>query len=523
MFNKNYLLPVLMLFVLVVGGCSTDDSNKDSQDSKQDNEITIGYDKTFVSLDPHNSDQNLDFSGFSAMYENLFEFDQDMELNPVLATDYEINEDGTVYTIDIREGVEFHDGTAFDAEAAKINIDRLADPDNALIGQSLVEMVKKTNVIDNNKLEIEIDEPYSAFINNLGHPSLKMISPDAIEEWGDELSNHPVGTGGFKYIEWEAGEHLKVEKNENYWDEGKPKVDKITFKSVPEDQSRVNMLKTGEVDFIFPMPKNLADDTDGEDGIEVESNSSIITWYLAMNMKKKPFDDQKVREAINYAIDKEAFVKVSQEGLGEIATSSIAPDVEYYSEQNVYEYNPEKAKQLLKEAGYEDGFETKIWGANDPERIKTMSFLQDQLSQVGIEVDVEGMEVGILQDKINSVENGENKEQEMYYQGWSPSNGTAEGTLQPTFSGDQIPPAGTNTSYFENDEVDTLIEEAMYAQDEEETKKKFKKIQEIIWDTAPVAFLSHDATVSAKKDYIKGIYYKPDGTISVKNAEIKKQ
>src|SRR5699024_9955252 len=338
MLNKKILFPVFICFILAVVGCSNNDSATNNQETedvdKEDNNLTLAYDATFVSLDPHDSDQNLDFSGFSTMYEGLFEFDKDMELEPVLATDYEESEDGTVYTIELREDVEFHDGTDFDAEAAKKNIDRLSDSDNQLTKHSLVSMVESTEATDTYELEIELEKPYSSFINNLAHPSLKMISPDALEEWDDDISKHPVGTGPFEFDEWEEGEHLKVDKFDNYWEEDLPKVDKLTFKSVPEDQSRVNMLKTGEVDFIFPIPSNLADDTEGEDGIDVDSDTSVITWYLSMNMNKEPFDDPKVREAINYAIDKEAFLEVSQDGFGEIATSPIAPDVEYYEEQD---------------------------------------------------------------------------------------------------------------------------------------------------------------------------------------------
>lgn len=522
--NKKLLFAFFVCLILTIVGCSNNNSATNNQETeevdKEDNNLTLAYDATFVSLDPHDSDQNLDFSGFSTMYEGLFEFNQDMELEPVLATDYEESDDGTLYTFDLREDVEFHDGSDFDAEAAKANIDRLADSDNQLTKHSLVSMVKNTEATDTYELEIELEKPYSSFINNLAHPSLKMISPDALDEYGNDISKHPIGTGPFKFDEWEEGEHLKIDKFDDYWEEDLPKVDNITFKSVPEDQSRVNMLKTGEVDFIFPIPSNLAEDTDGEDGIDVESDTSVITWYLSMNMNKEPFDNPKVREAINYAIDKDAFLEVSQEGFGEVATSPIAPDVEYYEEQDIYNHDPEKAKELLAEAGYEEGFETKIWGANDPERIKTMEFLQAQLAEVGIEAEVDSMESGVLDDKINSVEDGENKEQDMYFAGWSPSNGTAEGLIEPLFKGDQIPPDGNNTAFYDDDEVNDLIEKAMYEEDEEISEQKFKEAQEKIWNDVPAAFLAYDATISAKRDYVEGIFYKPDGSISVKDAEI---
>ncbi|WP_316571433.1 glutathione ABC transporter substrate-binding protein [Neobacillus sp. YIM B06451] len=535
-FMSKVIALVLVMAVFLVG-CSNSDTSSGKSDGgkkqikapenqeiakKEGNDITIAVADNFISMDPHDTNDTLSYSAQKTMLEGLVGFDKDMKVIPVLAESYEANDTATEFTFKLKTGIQFHDGTPFNAEAVKVNIDRLANPDNNLKRHSLFAIVKETQVVDENTIKVILKEPFGAMINTFAHPAAMIISPKALETYGKEVSRNPVGTGPFKLGEWNQTDFLKVVKNENYREEGNPKVDSITFKPTPENGARVAMLQTGEADFIYPVPTEQAESINGKKGIVVENNQSIIVRYLSMNTMKKPFNDPKVRQAINYAINKDAFVKVVMNGFSSKLDSVIAPNTQFYSKQEEYEFNIEKAKQLLKEAGYENGFETKVWGSNNSTAQKGMEFIQQQLGQIGVKVEVVPMETGTMSEKIWSVQNPEDAELELYYGGWSPSTGDADWGIRPLVGGtDAFPPKSYNTAYYNSDTVNQAIKDALATADLDKRKAAYEKAQAEIWKDAPWAFLSVDDTIAGKKNYLEGIYLLPDGSLSVQNLEIK--
>ncbi|MEK4484449.1 glutathione ABC transporter substrate-binding protein [Psychrobacillus sp. FSL H8-0484] len=522
------LLSLLVLtMVLALVGCSSDSSGQDDKGkgsekaTKEGKDIVIAVADNFTGMDPHDTNDTLSGSAQKTMLEGLVGFDKDMKVIPVLAEEYSANDAATEFIFKLRQNVKFHDGTPFNAEAVKINFDRLADPDSGLKRHSLYSLIEKTEVISEFEVKFTLSEPFGAMINTFAHPAGLIHSPKALEEFGDEVARNPVGTGPFKFVEWKPSEGLEVVKNEEYWQEGLPKVDSITFKPVSENGSRIAMLQTGEADFIFPVPTEQADSINGKNGIEVESKPSIIVRYMAMNTLKAPYDNIKVREALNYAINKEAFIKVVMNNHGNILDSIIAPNVQYYEKQDLYSYDVEKAKSLLKEAGYENGFKAKLWGGNSSSAIKAMEFIQQQLAAVNVEVEVVPMESGTLSDKIWSVQNADDAELELYYGGWSPSTGDADWGIRPLLGGEEaFPPASYNISYFNNEEVNDQIQVALQTADSEKRAEAYKVAQEKIWKDAPWVFLSADNTMAGKKNYLKGVYLLPDGSLSVTDIEI---
>ncbi|CAM3571882.1 glutathione ABC transporter substrate-binding protein GsiB [Aeromicrobium ponti] len=535
--NKNFFtfLVLFMSLSLLLIGCSNNtstnnnetDKSKEGSDASQEvvkkegKDITIAVADNFISMDPHDTNDTLSYSAQKTMLEGLVGFDKEMNVIPVLAEEYTANEDATEFTFKLREGIVFHDGEPFNAEAVKANVDRLADPANNLKRHSLFAIVKETQVVDDYTVKVVLSEPFGAMINNFAHPAAMMLSPKALETYGKDVSQHPVGTGQYVFEDWKPGDHLKVKKNESYWN-GAPNADSITFKPTPENGARVAMLQTGEADFIYPVPSEQASSINGKDGVMVENSPSIIVRYMAMNTLKKPFDDKRVRQAINYAVNKEAFVKVVMNGYSSVLDSIIAPNTQFYSKQTPYEFNLEKAKELLKEAGYENGFEATVWGSNNSSSIKGMEFMQQQLAQIGIKLEVVPMEAGTMSEKIWSVENPEDAELELYYGGWSPSTGDADWGIRPLLGGkDAFPPKSYNTAYYNSEEANNLIAEALSTADPDKRKASYEKVQKLLWDEAPWTFLSVDDTMAGKKNYLEGIYLLPDGSLSIENLEIK--
>lgn len=487
--------------------------------SKSNKDIVIAINANFITLDPHNTSDTHSITAARTMYEGLMGFDENMNVVPVLAESYNVSDDGLVYTFTLKEGIKFHDGADFNAEAVKANIERVMDEANNLRMRRSFTKVASVEARDAKTVVITLSEPYNAFLNKMA--MLLIVSPKAIADKTDLAQGVAAGTGPYKFKEWVQGDRLDLVKNEAYWQEGLPKVDSVTFKPVPENGSRIAMLKTGEADFIYPMPTEQVAQVEGEEGIVIDKIDSTIVRYVTLNTMKKPFDDVRVRQALNYAIDKEAYIKVVKTGLGSKLDSSMSSKTQYYSPQTGYDYDPEKAKQLLAEAGYPDGFQAEIWGENDSETVKGMQFIQQQLAQIGVELEVKSMEGGTLSNEINSAASPEEAKIQMWYVSWSPSSGDADGATRGLFSSEMFPPNGSNTAYYKNDNVDKWIAEANAAVDPEQAKSIYADIQKQIWEDAPWMFMGVDQIVSGKQAYLDGVKVYPDGSINLRNAEIK--
>ncbi|MHB1652195.1 MAG: glutathione ABC transporter substrate-binding protein [Desulfitobacteriaceae bacterium] len=525
MFKKSFVVVFVSLLALssFLTGCSSTTTNPNVKTAqKEGNSITVAVQDNFISMDPHDTNDTLSFSAEKTMMEGLIGFDKDMKMIPVLATDWQGSPDAKEFTFHLRKGVQFSDGTPFNAEAVKVNIDRLADPKSTLKRHSLFALVDKTVVVDENTVKVILKEPFGAMLNNFAHPAAMMMSPKALQQYGKDVARNPVGTGEYMLKDWVPGDHLTVVKNPNYWKKGYPKLDGITFKSIPENGSRIAMLKTGEADLIYPVPPEEVKSIEGQNGIVIEHKPSIIVDYVSMNTMKKPFNDVRVRQALNYAIDKDAFIKIVYSGFAGPMKSVIAPNVQFFSEQKPYPYDLAKAKELLKEAGYQNGFETTLWSNNNSTYIKATQFLQQQLAQVGIKVKIENMESGTMSSKIWSVQKPEDATIQLYFGGWSPSTGDADWGLRPLLGKDLIPPKGYNTAYYLNSAVDQEIQNAIITADSAQRKAAYDKAQKLIWTDAPWVFLDTRETISGNRGYLKGAYLLPDGSLSVENAEIVK-
>src|SRR3954447_3830917 len=385
-------------------------------------DVVFAVASTFTTTDPYDANDTLSQAMAKSFYEGLFGFDKDMKLIPVLAEGYEASKDGLVYTIKLRHGIKFHDGTDFKADAVKANLDRVLNPENKLKRYGLYNNnIAKVEAVDDYTARITLKTAFSPFINLLAHPSTVMISPAALKQYGNkDIAFHPVGTGPFKFVEWKQTDYLKVAKFDGYWRKGYPKVDSITFRPVADNNSRSAMMQTGEAHFTFPVPYEQAEVLKGKPNLELVAAPSIVHRYMSMNTQQKPFDNPKVRQAINYAINKDALAKVAFSGYAVPAEGVVPKGVEYAVKLGPWPYDPAKAKQLLKEAGYPNGFETQLWSAyNHTTGQKVIQFLQQQLAQVGIKSTVQALEAGQRVEKVESAQEAATAPVRLYYVGWS--------------------------------------------------------------------------------------------------------
>lgn len=482
-------------------------------------DVAIAMDQIFQRMDPHNSNYNVDYSAVNGVLERLIGFDNNMKLEPQLATSWEASDDAKTFTFHLREGVKFHDGTDFNAAAVKANFDRLADQSQNLAKNSLFKVVDKVETPDESTVVLHLKEPFGAMINTVAHPSVVIHSPKALEEYGKGVEKHPVGTGPFKFKEWIPGERLVVERFDDYWDSEWPKVDSVTFYPVTESSTRASMLLSDEVQFVHILPAELSERVGSNDGYEVLEVPGITVWTASMNMLKEHFEDARVRRAFNLAIDQQAFVDVVYSGHGIVPDSPIAPDTRFHETQSpALSSDIEEARRLMAEAGYGDGLDITIWGVNNSSGVRMLQFLKQQLSQIDVNATIVPMEGATRSEKVFSSIDPETAEFDMLLGGWSPSTGDADWHLRPVYATEGWIPKIYNMAFYSSEVTDKAIQDALNTADPEKRRAAYATAQKQIWEDQPVVWLAIENKMAGRKQGLKGVFQMPDGTMQYSRA-----
>ncbi|PYZ93598.1 glutathione ABC transporter substrate-binding protein [Salipaludibacillus keqinensis] len=495
-------------------------NNETDASSESGGEVTVGIEAEPTSMDPHNTTDGNSATVQSTMFEGLLRFDEDMNIVNVLAEDYDYSDDATEVTFTLREGVTFHDGTEFDANVVKENLDFVRDSENGLARSSFFSFIDEVEVEDDFTVTIRSEEPNSAMASYMAHSSAAMKSVDEIEKKQEDEDYNldregAVGTGPFQFVEWRDSEHVIVEKFDDYWNEEElARVDQITFRPVQEASTRVNMLQTGEVDLIFPIPTLNAAELEEEEEIDLFTGPTTDVFYIGMNFENDKYEDLDVRQAMNHAVNKDGLIAQVLDGYGTIADSAIAPNVYGYSGQPIYEYDVEGAQELMDGSEQSDGFEATLWTRNSTEFISVAEYVAIQLEEIGIDVEVQAYESGTLFDMLDAGE-----DTDMWIGRWSPGTGEADYGLRPNFASDRVPPNFNNSGFYINEELDEMFDEALATPDEDEAMEIYAEIQQKIYEDAPWVFLHIPDAIIAKNRDLVGIYVLPSGAVNLNLAE----
>jgi peptide/nickel transport system substrate-binding protein len=353
-------------------------------------DITVALQLEPPHLDPTSAAAGaIDSVLYSNVFEGLTRFAADGSVIPGLAESWEISDDGLTYTFKLHDGVTFHDGTTMDAEDVKFSLDRINAEDSANAQKALYSAIASVEVIDPLAVEITLSEPNGNMLFNLAWGDAVIVAPESIEN----IKQMPIGTGAFKFVEWVQSDRIELVRNEAYW--GKPaKLESATFKFISDPTAAFAAMMAEDVDFFsaFPAPENLPQ-FEADPRFQVLVGSTEGETILSTNNKMPPFDNKLVREAVAHAIDRQAIIDGAMFGYGTPIGSHFAPhNPAYVDLTGQSSYDPEKAKALLAEAGFADGFETTLYLPPPSYARRGGEIIASQLAAVGIKAQITNVE-----------------------------------------------------------------------------------------------------------------------------------
>lgn len=526
--NKFWSLGLMLLLTIsVLAACGGDDSaDKGSEGDKAKEQVLVfGRGGDSVSLDGAAVTDGESIKVTQNIYETLLNFnEEDTTVEAGLAKEWEVSEDGLTYTFHLQEGVKFHDGTDFNAEAVVKNFERWSNGAEEEFyyytsmfkaeGQNIISKVEAT---DDLTVVMTLSRPQAPFLKNIAMAVFGIASPTAFEANPDTFGENPVGTGPFKFVEWKRNESITLAKNEDYWQEGLPKLDKVIFRSIPDNSARLNALTTGEIDLADGINPSDAAQIEGNADLQLIERPSMNVGYLGLTTTRAPFDNKLVRQAVNYAINKEEIVNAFFEGRADVAKNPMPSSVSGYNDEITgYEYNPEKAKELLAQAGY-DGKEIELWAMPVPRPYmpdgqKIAEAIQKNLADVGMPSKIVTFEWATYIDKASK------GEADAYLLGWTGDNGDADNFLYALLDKDTI--GSNNYSYYSNDELHNILIAAQSEVDEEKRNELYKQAQVIIHEDAPWVNIAHSTPLLGASKAVTDYVPHPTGSESLENVSI---
>lgn len=489
------LVSLLLTSCMIFSGCG---SGASGDGGKEDLIVAVAAEPK--SLDPQGANDSDSTFVKHQIFDTFFIQDEKMEIQPGLIESWEYKDDVTL-DMKVRENVTFHNGNALDANDIYYTLQRSVESTYCAWQVDVIDL-ENTKVIDDYNIEIKLKQACGPFLSQLAN--LYIVDKETVEEMGDEeFANNPIGTGPFVFKDWVRSDRIELERNDNYWGE-KPGYKNLTMRIITESSSRSIEVESGGIDIAFKIVASDVERISNNPDLQLIRGADFTLNFIGFDCTKEPFNDPLVRQAISYAVDKEAIVQTVYSGTGSVAKGPL-PETVWGFNPNLpqYEYNPEKAKELLTQAGHPDGFSTTILTSDSQARMDTAEILQNQLADVGIKANVEILENATYLQKI--IDGGF----DMYILGWTTDTGDADSGLYSTFYSTE--PTWSNTARYSNPEVDKLLKEGKETTDQEKRLEAYQKAQELIMQDAPWIFLQEGENLTAARKNIQGLVSSPSG------------
>ncbi len=487
-----------------------------AEQPKYGGEFNYAWERDIGTFDPASANSPQKSNVAVIMFEQLLNFDSDGSLIPGLAHSWDISEDGLVYTFYLREGVKFHTGRLMTAHDVKYSYERLSNPKTAALGfdelasvrgkrefaEGKADEIVGIRVIDDFTLEIELEQPDAVFLRRLATAYTSIVGYEGINE--DLEMVIPIGTGPFKYVEYVPNQHIKMVRNPDYWQEGKPYLDRVNVYMNVDPAVQLMKYQIGELDIleIYDPEVKVALENDPRSKNDLIQGPGPSIQVLTLNTQHGPFVNKDLRLALNYAIDRERIAKNVIKGLGTPAYNPQPQAIaEYLELPNYYGYDPEKAKELMAKAGYPDGFTIELVCVPTSVQRIAAEGVQADLAKIGINVELRVVESAAYTALMNSSE----------VPFGMVNCGSAMGDPDWVFSrflhSGRIP--GMNRAAYSNPQFDELVDRARQTVDEEERKALYRQATEIMMEDAPWVTLYYQHSTRAVKPYVRGLKLMP--------------
>jgi peptide/nickel transport system substrate-binding protein len=470
--------------------------------------LRAGLDADPPNLDPHRSSAAVDRQVFQSLFDKLMDTDENLKIVPMLATSWSVSQDGRTYTFKLRQGVQFHDGTPFNAQAVVYNFSRMRDPKFPSARRSEIGPVTDVVASDPSTVQIKLERPYSPLPYILTDRAGMMVSPAAAEKDPLNFALHPVGSGPFSFVEKIPQDHITLKRNANYWMKGLPYLDQVTFRPVVDDNARVASLKSGDLDIInlVPAPQvpQIAQDAKQPGaGFRLMEHGAFSYNGIWFNMTKPPFDNKALRQAFDAALDRTAVANAVLRGAAYPAYSFFPNGTPAYDPTwKVPPRNVGLAKEKLQAGGHATGFDCTLLIAQGQTNAAIAQAVQSMVGDVGIKATIQVVEFGTLLDTMSKFQH------QAGMIGWS-GRPDPDFDIYPFVTKSGIP--DFNYAGYVNDQVQNLLDAARVLQVMNQRVRAYSQVTKILADDMPYAwlyFLKEYKLVSTK---VRGFVQVPDG------------
>jgi peptide/nickel transport system substrate-binding protein len=485
--------------------------------------LIVGSGTDATTLDGHLYTDSPTATIMEHMTETLYELSPEGRVQPRLALSHTVSPDGRTWTFRLRPNVRFHDGTAFDAAAAKFNLDRVLNPATRAPWRFLIDRVTEVTAVDSTTLRLVTNAPFAPLLAHLTHSGLAMQSPTAIQRLGADYARQPVGTGPFRFREWVRGDRVVVVRFDDYWGE-KALLDEVQFRVIPDDGARLAALEAGSIHVAVRVPpREIERLRAGRDPI-VRIDTSLRTIFVAFNVTRPPFSDRRLRQALNYAVNKRAIVQSALAGTARVSDAPIAPNVQGYSPVPVYDWDTDRAAALLREAGYSRERPLRAVFHHPTGRYirdaEIAASIQGLARRVGIELELRTLEFGAY--IALTARPREQNDIQMYMLGWGTVTGDADYGLYALFHSSQWPPVGFNRGFYKNDRVDQLLDRARVTVDQAQRNQMYAEAMRLISEDAAWLFLHSESQVTGLRAAVQGLIVHPGERVMAHQAWLRR-
>lgn len=488
---------LLMSAAALIAGCGGSDDNKQaSGKGKGATKLVYAQPSDPVTLSPHEATDIYSRRVISNIFDRLVEINEKLEVVPGLAESWE-QTDATTLVFHLKKGVKFHNGEELTSEDVKYSLEEAVK--SPKVG-TLFKAIAKVETPDRYTAVVKTHEASGSLLTHLGHITASIMNKK-YNESESEFMRKPNGTGAYAFKDWKAGDRITLAKYDDYF-RGKPSIDVVEVRAIPEENSRVIGLETGEIHISAEVQNIGRQALKGNKDVELRETSSLGVSYIGMNVMRDNIKDIRVRKAIAKGIDRDAIIDAIHNGVVPKANSILGPGVFGYSKDaTLVSYNPTRAKELLKEAGKES-LNIKLTTSGSEINKQIAEIMQAQLKDIGIKVDIEMLEWATF---LNETANGKT---DLFMMGWSNSSGDADYGMTPMLHGTMKGGAG-NRSFYDNTRLNALLDAGKIELDSEKRKEIYAEAQQIMADELPIFPLNFQIANAGVRKEVEGFVPSP--------------